>query len=49
MVSNMQELSVVEIVEVAGAGFADDWWAMNRDVSIQNGGTLSKWDMMTAA
>lgn len=48
MIFNMQELSVVE-VEIVGGGHAiDDWWAMNRDVSIQNGGTLSKWDLLSA-
>lgn len=47
MMSSMQELSAVE-VEVVGGGLIDAWWAMNRDVSIQNGGSLSKWDLLSA-
>lgn len=43
---SMQELSLEEVQVVSG-GFADEWWASNRDMSARAG--LSRWDLYSAA
>ncbi len=42
----VQELSQAEIEQIGG-GFADEWWASNRDMCAKQG--LSRWDLMGAA
>jgi hypothetical protein len=48
IVVEMQELLVAE-VELVSGGLFDAWWASNRGVSLANGGSISRDEMMTAA
>ncbi len=42
----INELSQAEVAQIGG-GFADEWWASNRDMCI--GKDISRWDLYGAA